>query len=288
MKKLLILSGKGGTGKTTIASSFIRLGKVRAYGDCDVDAPNLSLTIDKKLEPRTRDFLGMDKAAIDRDKCIGCGSCLENCRFKAIDIRDGDYYIDKYSCEGCGLCERLCPVKAISMEENIAGELKLYKGEEIFSTAELRMGEGNSGLLVTEVKKQLDGFDTDLAIIDGSPGIGCPVIASITGVDLVLIVAEPSLSGFNDLIRIVETSKNFDSKILVVINKYDISLEKTKLIEDYCREEGIELVGKIAFDKAIVDAINQGKSIVDMDTEASRSLVDAYERTMELINTKED
>ena len=175
MKELLILSGKGGTGKTTIAGAFIKLAQAQAFADCDVDAPNLHLSMELKDEAKVKDFYGMDKAYINQDKCISCGICKENCKFEAINY-DGDknkYTINPYGCEGCSVCQFLCPEDAISMEKDVAGQLILYDKEQIFSTAKLKMGSGNSGLLVSEVKKQIKSTDRSIefAIIDGSPGI---------------------------------------------------------------------------------------------------------------------
>ena len=188
MKQLLILSGKGGTGKTTIASAFIKLAEAKAYADCDVDAPNLHLICSRRETIENRPFYGFQKAVKYHDLCIDCGKCEELCRFNA--IRNGVLY--PYECEGCGVCEYVCPVEAINMIPAVAGELMLYSDEEkAFSTAQLKMGSGAPGKLVTAVKQTLTQEapdDAHLAIIDGSPGIGCPVIASITGVDMVLMV----------------------------------------------------------------------------------------------------
>lgn len=191
MKQLLILSGKGGTGKTTVASAFIKLANAYAYADCDVDAPNLHLVTKQSDNPSVNDYLGMPKAQINSDLCAECGLCIKHCRFDAIDE---DYKIDIFACEGCGLCKVICPGKAITLKDVKAGQLMLYKNESsVFSTAQLKMGSGTTGMLVTEVKKQMknEAKEAAFAIIDGSPGIGCPVIASISGVDMVLIVAEP-------------------------------------------------------------------------------------------------
>lgn len=191
MKQLLILSGKGGTGKTTVASAFIELSKVQAFADCDVDAPNLHLVISQLSEPAKTDYYGFGKAVIDQEKCIRCGLCEENCNFGAIK----DFSIGEFECEGCGVCVEICPVQAITMQDHVSGNMMLYKNDgRVFSTAQLKMGSGASGKLVTAVKQQLtqEAPDSELAIIDGSPGIGCPVIASISGVDFVLIVAEPT------------------------------------------------------------------------------------------------
>jgi MinD superfamily P-loop ATPase len=172
MKQLLILSGKGGTGKTTVASAFIELSKDRAFADCDVDAPNLHLVMSQLSEPVKTDYYGFGKAAIDQKKCIRCSLCEENCCFGAIK----DFSIGEFECEGCGVCVEICPVQAITMQDHVSGDMMLYKNDErVFSTAQLKMGSGASGKLVTAVKQQLtqEASDSDLAIIDGSPGIGC-------------------------------------------------------------------------------------------------------------------
>ena len=211
MKQLLILSGKGGTGKTTVAAAFIKLAQAKACADCDVDAPNLHFALNKGVPSKQTPFYGLDIAYIDQGKCVQCGQCLRHCRFGAIVHKDGGYTIDTPACEGCGVCEAVCPQKAVSLVPDPAGEMMLYSDEKsTFSTAKLKMGKGNSGMLVTEVKKRMRENAlpaTPLAIIDGSPGIGCPVIASLNGVDMVLIVAEPSLSGISDMERIVKTDR---------------------------------------------------------------------------------
>lgn len=288
MKQLLILSGKGGTGKTTVASGFIKLAQARAYADCDVDAPNLHLLMDQDRKPRLTDYYGLAKAEINQDLCIECGLCAENCRFSAIN-NENSYQVDYFACEGCGVCERLCPAQAITLKPAIAGELQLYVNDTVFSTAQLKMGSGNSGLLVSEVKKQMKSAaaNTDLAIIDGSPGIGCPVIASLSGVDLVLIVAEPSLSGISDLERIIKTAEKFQIKTTVCVNKFDTNLENTKKIESYCVREKVPFVGRIPFDPQAVQAINQGLSIVDLECPAGEALKDVYTETIKICMDRE-
>lgn len=288
MKQLLILSGKGGTGKTTIASAFIRLADARAYADCDVDAPNLHLVTEWNAEPEKTDYYGLPKAEINPELCTLCDQCRQNCRFDAISI-DEKYIVDPFACEGCGVCEYVCPVGAITLIPAIAGELMLYSDEKkVFSTAQLRMGSGTSGMLVTEVKKQMKSaaVDAELAIIDGSPGIGCPVIASLSGVDMVLIVAEPSISGISDLERIINTASKFGTKTAVCINKYDTNIENTEKIEGFCKNQGLPFIGGIPFDSNAVRAINNGQTIVDIDCTSGTAVKEVYHKTMNLLFEK--
>lgn len=285
MKQLLILSGKGGTGKTTIASAFIKLSKAKAYADCDVDAPNLHLVLQQETKPKQTDYYGLPKAVIDNEKCISCGECKANCRFDAI-ISENKYKIDENACEGCGVCEAVCPAGAISLYPAVAGELMLFcDNDDVFSTAQLKMGSGTSGKLVSEVKKQLKDNvkDTEVAIIDGSPGIGCPVIASISGADMVLIVTEPSLSGISDMERIIKTAWIFNTKIAVCVNKYDTNNENTHKIEAFCKDNSLDFVGKIPFDTSAVKAVNNKQTITDIDCISGNAVVDIYSRTMNLL-----
>lgn len=286
MKKLLILSGKGGTGKTTITAAFIDFLHVAAFADCDVDAPNLHLVTGVTGLPECKDYYGSQKASIDQQKCIGCGACRAKCRFDAISLNNGKYRISEYACEGCGVCQYVCPENAVIMSNDIAGEQMLYRDNRVFSTAKLKMGRGNSGKLVTEVKMALSksAHDVDFAVIDGSPGIGCPVIASVSGVDLVLIVAEPSISGIHDMKRILKTTAELRAKTAVCVNKYDTCHENANVIEQYCIENSVPFVGRIPYDERASVAINAGHSLASVDCPAREALKSMCRDVMALMN----
>ena len=285
MKKLLILSGKGGTGKTTAAAAFIHFADARAYADCDVDAPNLHLVAGQKSMPETNNYFGSQKALIDPGACIGCGLCAASCRFNAIRVQGNIYAVNEYACEGCGVCVYVCPKGAAALHDDIAGQVTLYPGERVFVTAELKMGRGNSGKLVSSVKSTLytHAPKTGLAIIDGSPGIGCPVIASMSGVDLALIVTEPSVSGISDLERILKTAAVFQTQAAVCVNKADQSPEHTEAIRAYCKQNGVPFLGTIPYDPQASAAVNAGKTLAAYDCPASRALRGVYEETVQLL-----
>lgn len=284
MVQLLVLSGKGGTGKTTVAGAFIKLSAAKAFADCDVDAPNLHLILPQQTEVVESDFYGMPKAHVHADLCVHCDLCRQSCRFNAID-NDNGYKVDPFACEGCGVCAYVCPADAITMEPAVTGELMLYKNEHVFSTAKLKMGSGNSGKLVSEVKKQMISYavKAEIAVIDGSPGIGCPVIASISGVDMVLIVTEPSVSGISDLERIVKTSSHFGVRLAVCVNKYDTNTANTHKIEAYCEDAKLDFVGKIPFDPVAAKALNRGLNITDVDCPAGNAIKTVFANTVRLL-----
>ncbi|MVB12494.1 Iron-sulfur cluster carrier protein [Caprobacter fermentans] len=289
MKQLVVLSGKGGTGKTTVASSLIRLCGSKVYADCDVEAPNLHQIFAGKEQPEEKPYFGLKKAVLNTKACTGCGRCEDSCRFGA--ITNGS--VNPYECEGCGVCEAVCPARdgdgrpAIRLEDRTSGKTMLFHTEAgLFSTAQLQIGSGASGRLVSEVRANLYGAASKepLAILDGSPGIGCPVVASITGTDLVLIVAEPSLSGFHDMKRVLETARRFGAKAAACINKYDVCTEISQKIESFCLREQIPLVGKIPFDPAVAEAVNSGKTVVDnAGSEAGKAIRQIWEQVYPML-----
>jgi len=259
MKQIVVISGKGGTGKTVLTASFAALAKKKVMADCDVDAADLHLLLHPQIKER-HEFKGGFKAVIDEEKCTECGKCVEVCRFSA--ITDHPITIEPISCEGCGVCSQICPEGAIRMEENICGEW--YISDTKYGPmihAKLGIAEENSGKLVTVVRQNAKSIaeknNLGLVIVDGPPGIGCPVIASLSGIDLALIVTEPTLSGIHDMERVVGVAKHFGVKSACAINKYDINLEKSTEIEKWCRSEGVPVVGKIPYEPAIIKAVVQ-------------------------------
>jgi MinD superfamily P-loop ATPase len=264
MKQLTILSGKGGTGKTTITASFAVLAKNAVVADCDVDAPDLHMLLHPMIT-ETHKFLGSNVAVIDKAKCTGCGSCKEKCGFKAII---NDLTVDAIACEGCGVCTIVCPANAITLNKRISGEAYISKTEYGFmSHAMLYPGESNSGKLVTLVRQNAKNLaekeNCDLIIIDGSPGIGCPVIASITGVDAALVVTEPTRSGIHDLERVLKLLDHFNVAAFVCINMYDINTDNTNKILNFCKESGVEVVGLVQFTPEVTQAMVNGKTVVE-------------------------
>lgn len=286
MKKILVLSGKGGTGKTTITSALIDLLNIDAFADCDIDAPNLHLIEAPKKSANKKPFKGMDIAKIDYEKCNGCGKCYDACRFESIiKEKNGKYKVNEFACEGCFVCQLVCPENAISAEDNVVGTTQVFKDEKIFSTAILHMGSGNSGKLVSEVKKNLyENVDNqELAIIDGSPGIGCPVIASLSGIDLAIMVTEPTLSGLSDLKRIVATARTFKTPVSIIINKADLNNNIANDIKNYAKNDNIPYLGNIPYDKNVSKAINENISLTKVDCPASRAITAIKDKIINLL-----
>ena len=284
MKQLVILSGKGGTGKTCLNAAFAHLAALEDSGvrtvlaDADVDASNLELLLFPQLMER-QDFKGGKVAEINQAACEGCGTCVEVCRFDAVQEQEGIYQIDSIACDGCAACVYQCPEEAISMREQIAGEWCFSNSRygPLFH-ASLRPAQENSGKLVTLVKQKarLLALDEeyDLVLVDGPPGIGCPVISAASGADLALIVAEPTVAGAHDMRRVLATTDHFGVQALVCINKADLYPDGTEEIEAFCRENDIEMIGHIPFDLTVTKAMVQGQPITAFAPEAlaSRSI----------------
>ncbi len=264
MKELTVISGKGGTGKTSLVASFAALAENKVLADCDVDAADLHLILDPEVKHED-DFKGGRIAQIDPDRCTECGECLDRCQFNA--IRPG-FVVDKIDCEGCGVCVYFCPANAIDFPQSVCG--KWYISETRFGPmvhAKLGIAEESSGLLVSLVRNQAKelakGQGLDTIIVDGPPGIGCPVIASITGTNVVLVVTEPTLSGLHDLERIGGLTAHFKIPTLACINKFDLNEEVSDKIAAYCVKSKIELLGHIPYSQAVTHAMVAGKSIVE-------------------------
>ncbi len=295
MKQLVILSGKGGTGKTSLAAAFAHLAcdgssPIRAVlADADVDAANLELVLrPRRLE--THDFTGGSLAIIDPLLCRGCGDCERACRFDAI-LPGQVYRVDPIACEGCAACVYQCPEEAIRMEAQTAGQW--YRSDSRYGPlfhADLKPAQENSGKLVTLVKQRarlaaLDG-DYPLLIVDGPPGIGCPVISALSGADLSLIVAEPTAAGLHDMLRIVETAAHFRIPTLVCVNKADIYPEGTRQIEAFCQERGLELVGKIPFDETVTQAMMDGEPVTAYNpgSPASQEITATWQKLVKVLD----
>ncbi|MBN2391561.1 MAG: ATP-binding protein [Anaerolineae bacterium] len=286
MKQLVILSGKGGTGKTTVTAALTHLAAQDhqiVLADADVDAANLGLVL-SPVTQETHDFTGGRIAVVDATHCIACGRCAEVCRFDAVRVRTrlGDTYsVDPIACEGCAACFYECPADAISMQAQRAGQwfVATTRYGPLYH-AHLFAGQENSGKLVTLVKQmaRLRAFDNeaDLLLVDGPPGIGCAVIAALSGADLALIVTEPTVSGAHDLERVLELAAHFNIPATVLLNKADLSPVQAEAITTYCAANGIPLVGSLPYDPTITDAMVRGEPVTAGDGPAAEALRAAW------------
>ncbi len=286
--KTAVISGKGGVGKTTIVASFATLAKNIVITDCDVDAPNLHLLLKPEIV-QTQEFKGSKLAVINEMKCIKCDKCEEACRFNAVT----NLLIDPVLCEGCGVCVHICPTEAIELKERISGYAFISKTRYgPMSHARLNPGEENSGKLVTLVRynaRQIaEKEKCDVILNDGPPGIGCPVIASVTGVDVGLIVTEPTLSGIHDLERAQSLLNHFRIPTFICINKYDINKENTERIAQFCKHNGTEVAGKIPFDPFVIRAMVAGVPIVEYlpKSTVSKEIAEMWERVLASLDTR--
>ena len=299
MKQLVILSGKGGTGKTSVTAAFAHLASVdldrhnpsakhlrAVLVDADVDASNLELVLSPQVL-ETHDFMGGQIAIIDQELCEHCGICAELCRFDAIRVQDDVYIVDPSACEGCALCFHQCPAEAIHMEEQTAGQW--FRSDSRYGPlfhASLWPAQENSGKLVTLVKQQgrLLAMDQEreLVLVDGPPGIGCPVISAASGADLALIVAEPTAAGIHDMERVLATTEHFGIPALVCINKFDLYAQGTARIQTYCADKKLPIVGKVPFDTVVTEAMVQGQPVTAYrpDSAVSQALRAAWRQVL--------
>jgi len=264
MKELVIISGKGGTGKTSLVAAFASIAQKKILCDADVDAADLHLIMEPEVKKRA-DFQAGFTADIDKANCSECGLCLDLCRWNAINK---DFEVNPIDCEGCGVCVYFCPENAINFPINTCGEW--FISDTRFGPmvhARLGIAEENSGKLVTlvrqEARKLAEEKDLDIIITDGPPGVGCPVIASIGGASAVLIVAEPTVSGIHDMERVVQLSAHFKVPAMVCVNKYDLNLDLTSNIENFAKEKGLTFLGCVPFDPIFIEAMVQSQTIIE-------------------------
>jgi MinD superfamily P-loop ATPase len=299
IKELVVISGKGGTGKTSIVASFAALAQRVVLADCDVDAADLHLV----LEPehlRGEDFSGGKRATIDPEKCVACGKCAQLCRFDAITLsgpgNEGvgkTYRVDPIACEGCGVCAWFCPADAVEFGPVVNGKWFVSQTRHgPMVHAELGVAEENSGKLVSVVRKEsktlAESCGLQLLVIDGSPGIGCPVVASMTGADLVLIVTEPTLSGLHDLGRVAEVARHFRIPAMVCVNKWDLNPEMTEKIESMSLQRGLTLAGRVRYDRAVTDAQIQKLSVVEFQQDGcAEDVRDVWSKVSEQLHNVE-
>lgn len=278
MKQIVVISGKGGTGKTVVTGALAVLAENKVMVDCDVDAADLHLLLSPAIKER-HEFRSGKIAVIDEKLCNKCAQCVRICRFNAIKP---DVAVEPFSCEGCGLCARICPQGAISMQENIAGEWFVSETKYgPFVHAKLGIAEENSGKLVSKIRQVASDIakdkGRDYVIIDGPPGIGCPVIASLSGVDIALIVTEPTLSGLHDAQRVIDAAAHFNVSSKLVINKYDLNTDMTYNIEDFCMKKSVPVIGKIPFEKSVVGSIVAGVPVIEhIDDPVKEELVKVW------------
>ena len=274
--EIVILSGKGGTGKTSVTAAFAFLSEQAVFSDCDVDAADLHLLLTPEIHRRECFPSGM-KAFVDSERCTLCRRCMELCRFHAILVGNNAAVVDEYRCEGCGLCSVACPEKAIIVEQhenNTIYHASCRFGPMVYGT--LGISEENSGRLVTRIREYAKetALDTksDYIITDGPPGIGCPVIATVTGASLVVAVTEPTLPGWHDLQRLLSVVGSFHIPVRVIINKWDLNEEMSRRIERELKDRGTEVIGKLPYDEAMIFALTAGETINEFEPEGTQAL----------------
>jgi MinD superfamily P-loop ATPase len=289
MKEIVVISGKGGTGKTSITASLAYLGgKDVVIADCDVDAADMHMLLQPDFN-QTEDFFSGLIAEIDPELCTGCGECAEICRFKAIPLVNGQYVVNALNCEGCDYCRRICPTEAITMNSQNIGHwfISNTKAGNQMVHARLGIGAENSGKLVAKVKNEAKRIASEtgkeFVIVDGSPGIGCPVVSSLSGASFVVLVTEPTVSGFHDFKRVYQLVKKFNIKAGYMINKSDLNAQVCQDIEDYSTEENIICLSNLPYDETFTEAMVEGLTIVEFgENEIKEILKQSWEKIMEV------
>ena len=289
MREIVIISGKGGTGKTSITAAFAHLAENHVLCDLDVDAPDLHLLLRPEIQ-QTHDFYCGHVATIRPEACVNCGLCVELCRFNAIRPGEPTPRVEPMKCEGCKVCVELCAQDAIAFSETRSGEW--YRSESRFGPllhAQLEPGQENSGKLVARLKKQARALagerGLNLVLSDGSPGIGCPVISSFAGASLAVLVTEPTPSGLHDLERAVALCERFGLRAGVIINKVDIHREQAARIRSFCERKGLTLIAELPFDEAVTHAMVAGQTVTEYTNgQISTRIRAAYERTIALLD----
>jgi MinD superfamily P-loop ATPase len=295
MKEIVVISGKGGTGKTSITASFAYLGgKDVVVADCDVDAADMHLLL-KPDFAKSEDFYSGVLASINQEVCIQCGKCADVCRFDAIPAINDEYRVVTLDCEGCGYCARICPTDAITMEEQNVGQwyVSTTKAGNPMVHARLGIGAENSGKLVARVKKEAkriaEETNRDFVLVDGSPGVGCPVVSSLSGANFVVLVTEPTVSGLHDLKRVYQLVEKFQIRAGCIINKSDLNLQVSGEIEDFLRKESIFHVSNLPYDETFTEAMTLGQTIVEYENHGlETALTNSWEQVKRITKSVEN
>ena len=289
MKEIVVISGKGGTGKTSITASFAFLGgKDIVVADCDVDAADMHLLLQPDFAISEEFYSGV-LADIDQDECIQCGKCADVCRFTAIPVINNQYRVISLNCEGCGYCARVCPTDAITMEEQNVGQwyVSATRAGNPMVHARLGIGAENSGKLVARVKKEANRIaketNRDFVLVDGSPGVGCPVVSSLSGANFVILVTEPTVSGLHDLKRVYQLVEKFQIKAGCIINKADLNRKVCEEIEDFLKKEGIVHLSSLPYDETFTEAMTAGQTVIEYENNGlSAILTKSWEKVKEI------
>lgn len=292
MLEVTIISGKGGTGKTSLTAAFAKMCDDAVICDLDVDAPDLHILLHPRIGER-HEFMAGNMAAIDPDRCLQCGDCLSRCRFDAITESETGYAVDETACEGCGVCAYFCPVEAVTMEPCLAGHWfrSVADGKPMIH-AEMVPGAENSGLLVTRLRQEARAEaarrDSPLILADGPPGIGCPVISAVTGSDLVVLVTEPTPSGLHDLARAADVCAHFDRAMAIIVNKADLDADCAAQVDRFAADRDIPVLARIPYHRSVVDALMARRTLADIgDTPVGRAAREAWQAIRALADQRQ-